>query len=51
MPFLVRAVLDTWRDTSAGDVAYADVYLRDRWHGTSPGLSQQECDPAPHSLS
>jgi len=25
VPFLVRAVLDTWRDTTAGDVAYAYV--------------------------
>jgi len=35
VPSLVRAVLDTAR-TTAGKIAYADLYLRDRWHGTSP---------------
>ena len=45
VPFLVRAVLDTWRDTTAGQVAYADVYLRDRWRCTSPVCGSRNVTP------
>jgi len=45
VPFLVRAVLDTWRDTTAGQVAYADVYLRDRWRCASPVCRSRNVTP------
>ena len=45
VPFLVRAVLDTWRDTVAGNVAYADVYLRDRWRCASPVCQSRNVTP------
>jgi len=45
VPFLVQAVLDTWRDTTDGQVAYADVYLRDRWRCTSPACRSQNVTP------
>jgi len=45
VPFLVRAVLATWRDTTVGDVAYADVYLRDRWRCASPVCRSRNVTP------
>jgi len=45
VPFLVRAVLDTWRGTTDGRVAYADVYLRDRWRCASPVCRSRNVTP------
>jgi len=45
VPFLVRAGLDTWRDTTDGNRAYADVYLRDRWRCTSPVCRSRNVTP------
>jgi len=45
VPFLVRALLDTWRDTTARNVAYADLYLRDRWHCGSPVCQSRNVTP------
>ncbi len=45
VPFLVRAALDTWRDTIDGHVAYADVYLRDRWRCASPVCRSRSVTP------
>jgi len=42
VPFLVRAVLDAWRDTIAGQVANADVYLRNRSRCASPVCSSHK---------
>ena len=45
VPFLVRAVLDTWRDTIDGHFAYANVYLRDRWRCASPVCRSRNVTP------
>ena len=45
VPFLVRAVLDTWRGTIDASVAYADVYLRDRWRCASPVCGSRNVTP------
>ena len=45
VPFLVRAVFDTWRDTTDGHVAFADVYLRDRWRCASPVCRSRNVTP------
>jgi len=45
VPFLVCAVLDSWRNTTHGHVAYADVYLRDRWRCASPVCSSHNVTP------
>ena len=45
VPFLVRAVLKSWRDVGDGAVAYADVYLRDRWRCASPICTSRNVTP------
>ncbi len=45
VPFLVRAVLKSWRDVGDGDRAYSDVYLRDRWRCASPVCASRNVTP------
>jgi len=45
LPFLVCSVLDAWRDTTDGKIAYADVYLRDRWRCASPVCRSRNVTP------
>ena len=45
VPFLVRAVLGTWRDSTAANTAYADVYLRERWRCASPVCRSRNVTP------
>lgn len=43
--FLVRATLTSWRDSQPTNVAYADVYLRDRWRCASPVCTSRNVTP------
>jgi len=43
--FLVRAVIKSWSGASDGDVAYGDVYLRDRWRCASPVCRSRNVPP------
>jgi len=43
--FLVRAVMKSWSGASDGDVAYGDVYLRDRWRCASPVCRSRNVTP------
>ncbi len=43
--FLVRATTATWRDSQPTQVAYADVYLRDRWRCASPVCRSRNVTP------
>jgi len=43
--FLVRAVMKSWSGANDGDVAYGDVYLRDRWRCASPVCRARNVTP------
>jgi hypothetical protein len=43
--FLVRAVMKAWAGATEAKVAYADVYLRDRWRCASPVCTSRNVTP------
>ena len=43
--FLVRAVMKSWSGANDGNVAYGDVYLRDRWRCASPVCRSRNVTP------
>ncbi len=43
--FLVRATIASWRGSQPAEVAYGDVYLRDRWRCASPVCTSRNVTP------
>ena len=43
--FLVRAVMKSWAGSGGAEVAYDDVYLRDRWRCASPVCRSRNVTP------